>query len=346
MNIIIDTNIIRADFLFQSDQYKLFSEFVRRSKSNLVLPKVVFEEACFLYKQEIKMKKNNYREALSDILYFGNDSSVCSIADFIENINPNYETHLHNIFFYHWEILDYDGVDIGELIRRAIHRVRPFSTKGEGFRDATIWLSIINFLKNEKNNKTVFISNDKNAFSDRDNQELHAILKNDLANNQLELIFCNSIAEFLNKHAGEIFFFTKEWVIDHIDWNKINKQVWEAVETIHCGYFFTLYERVINKPLDYYYEIRNVEINKDWLDYHVYKKEGDKYVIELHFSGLTSINYFLENDQVQTISTEFFTETTVICTKKGILNYSGNYYEEESSIALPAGILGNNPGLS
>lgn len=199
-------------------------------------------------------------------------------------------------------------------------------------------MSIINFLKKEKNNKNVFISNDRNAFSDGNNQELHAILKNDLANNQLELIFYNSIAEFLNKHAGEIFFFTKEWVIDHIDWNKINKQVWEAVETIHCGYFFTLYESVIIRPWDYY-EVQNVEINKDWLKYHVYKKEEDKYVIELHFSGLTSINYFLENNQVQTISTEFFTETTAICTQNGILDYSGNYYEEESGIALPADIF-------
>lgn len=122
-------------------------------------------------------------------------------------------------------------------------------------------------------------------------------------------------------------------------------QVWEAVETIHCSYFFALYDRVINKPWDYYYEVRNVEINKDWIDYHVYKNEGDKYVIELHFSGLTSIDYFLENDQVQTISTEFFTETKAICTKTGILNYSGNYYEEESGIAIPADILGSNPRL-
>ncbi len=288
---------------------------------------------------ELEIKKNNLQKALSDILYFGNDSSVYSITHFMENINPNYETHLYNIFSHHWEILGHEGVDISELTRRAIHRVRPFSTKGEGFRDATIWLSIINFLKKKKNNKNVFISNDKKAFSNGDNQELHAILKNDLANNQLELLFCNSIGEFLNRHAAEIFFFTKKWVIDHIDWNKINKQVWEAVETIHCGYFFTLYERIINKPWDYYYEVRKVEINKDWLDYHVYKKERDRYVIELHISGLTSIDYFLENDEVQTISTNFFTETIAICTKNEILEYSGNYHEEESGIALPEDIF-------
>lgn len=339
MNIIIDTNILRADFLFQSEEYKLFSEFIKRSKSNLVLLRVVFEESCYLYKKEIEMKKKNFQKALSDILYFGNDNSRYSITHSLGNINPNYERHLYDIFLYHWEIIGYEEVDISELIRRSIHRVRPFSNKGEGFRDATIWLSIINFLKKEKNNTSVFISNDKKAFSDGDNQGLHATLKNDLANNQLELIFCNSIEEFLNKYTAEIFFFTKRWVIDHIDWNKINKQVQEAVETIHCGYFFTLYERVINKPWDYYYEVRNVEINKEWLDYHIYKKEGDKYEIEIHFSGLTSIDYFLENDEVQTISTNFFTETIAICTKNEILKYSGNYYEEESGIALPEDIF-------
>lgn len=338
MNIIIDTNILRTDFLFQSGNYKLFSEFIKRSKSNLVLSKVVFEEACYLYKKEIELKKNNFQKALSDILYFGNDNSVYSVSPFIDNIKPDYKRRLCNIFLYHWEILGCEGVDLSELTRRAIHRIRPFSNKGEGFRDAIIWLSLINFLKKETNNKNVFISNDKRAFVNENNQELHHTLKNDLEINNLELSFCNSIEQFINEYATEIFFFTKDWMIDHIDWNEINKQVWKAVETIHCGYFFTLYERVINKPWDYYYEIRNVEINKDWLDYYIYKKEDDKYVIELHFRGLTSIDYFLENDEVKTISTSFFTETTAICTKNEILNYSGNYYDEESGIALSADI--------
>jgi PIN domain len=339
MNIIIDTNILRTDFLFQSENYKLFSEFINRSKSNLVLSKVVFEEASYLYEKEMEIKRKNFQKALSDILYFGNGNSVCPITPFIEKIKPDYERRLHDIFLYHWEILGYDGVDISELIRRAIHRVRPFSNKGEGFRDAIIWLSLINFLRKEKNNKSVFISNDKRAFVNGNSQELHPTLKNDLSLNNLDLIFCNSIEEFINKYAVEIFFFTKEWVIKHIDWSEINKQVREAAETIHCGYFFTLYERIINEPWDYYYEVRNVEINKDWLDYHVYKKEGDNYVIELHFSGLTSIDYFLENGDVKKISANFFTETTAICTKNEILKYSRNYYEEESSIALPADIF-------
>lgn len=335
MNVIVDTNILRADFLFQSEHYKLFSEFIKRSKSNLVLPRVVFEEAYYLYKKEMEIKETNFQKALSDILYFGNDKSAYSITQFMENVKPDYERCLYDIFLYHWEILGYEGVDISELIRRAIHRVKPFSNKGEGFRDATIWLSIVNFLKNEKNSKSIFISNDKKAFANGDNQELHPVLKNDLAINNLGLNFYNSIEEFINEYAGEILFFTKDWVIDHIDWSEINKQVREAVETIHCGYFFTLYKRIINKPWDYYYEVRNVEINKKWLDYHIYEKEDNKFTIELHFSGLTVIDFFLKNDEVKTISTRFFTETTAICKKNEILEYSGNYYEEESGIALP-----------
>lgn len=335
MNIIIDTNILRKDFLFQSEHYKLFCEFIKRSKSNLFLSKVVFDEACYLYKKEIEIKKKNFQKVLTDIFYFGNDNSGCSITHFMEKINPDYERKLYDIFLYHWEILGYEEVDISELVRRAIQRIRPFSNNGEGFRDAMIWLSIINFLKKEKNNKTVFISNDKKAFVNGDNQELHPTLKNDLAINNLELLFCNSIEEFVNKYTAEIFFFTKGWVIDHIDWNKINEQVRGAVETIHCGYYFTLYERVINKPWDYYYEVKNVEINKEWLDYHVYRQEDDMYLLKLHFSGLTSIGYFLENDEVQTVSTNFYTETTAVCTKNDIVKYSGNYYEEESAIALP-----------
>lgn len=335
MNIIIDTNILRADFLFQSEPYKLFSEFINRSKSSLVLSKVVFDEACYLYQKEIETKKKNFRKALSDILYFGNDKSGCSITHSIEKINSDYESCLDDIFLYNWEILDYDKIDISELVRRAIQRVRPFSNNGEGFRDAMIWLSVINFLKRGKNDKTVFISNDKKAFVNGDNQELHPTLKSDLAINNLELLFCNSIEEFVNKYTAEIFFFTKDWVTDHLDWNKINEQVRGAVETIHCGYYFALYERVINKPWDYYYEVKSVEINKQWLGYHVYKQEDDNYLLELYFSGLTSIDYFLENDEVQTISTYFCTETTAVCTKNDIEKYSGNYYEEESALGLP-----------
>lgn len=138
MNIIIDTNILRADFLFQSEHYKLFSEFIRRSKSNLVLSKVVFEEARYLFEKEMRIRKNNFQKALSNILYFENDKSACSITSYIENIKPDYKSSLYEIFLYHWEILGYEGVDISELIRRAIHRNRPFSAKGEGFRDAMI----------------------------------------------------------------------------------------------------------------------------------------------------------------------------------------------------------------
>lgn len=71
MNIIIDTNVLRGDFLFQSEQCKLFSEFIRKSKSILVLSKVVFEEACYLFEKEVRIKKSNFQKALSEMLRFG-----------------------------------------------------------------------------------------------------------------------------------------------------------------------------------------------------------------------------------------------------------------------------------
>jgi len=157
MYIIIDTNIFRQDFLFHSEFYKLFGEFIRRTKSTLVIPKVVFEEVCYLYEKEWETKKQVLKKALSDVRYFIEDNSNWRDDSFIKNIKPDYERKLCEIFLYHWEIIEYENVQICEIVRRAIHRIKPCSNKGEEFRDTLIWLSIIGFLKKDSSNKNVFI---------------------------------------------------------------------------------------------------------------------------------------------------------------------------------------------
>ena len=72
---------------------------------------------------------------------------------------------------------------LGELINRAVNKIKPFSEKKEEFRGGVIWLSCVNYAKVNGYEKLYIISNNSNDFADKAGSlNLHPDLRKDFTN--------------------------------------------------------------------------------------------------------------------------------------------------------------------
>lgn len=52
MRIVLDTNIHRRDFALNSNDFKIFIDYLKKTNATLSVPEIVIEELCFLYDTE------------------------------------------------------------------------------------------------------------------------------------------------------------------------------------------------------------------------------------------------------------------------------------------------------
>ena len=94
------------------------------------------------------------------------------------------------------------------LIDRAIHRHKPFDSKGSGFRDAVIWEIVVNASVENVGRRVYFISNDNCYFKSDEPSELHGQLKDDLEDRGIST---STFTIFRNIES----YLTQEGIADH-----------------------------------------------------------------------------------------------------------------------------------
>lgn len=340
MIVIVDTNVLRADFLFKSERHALFLNACKRTKTTLLVPQIVLEEANHLFEIEKKKRK---KEMVNSFNLF---SRLCLVAPpepelfKISEETLTYSNILEQLFC---SCSDYQGFDtipykesfLTELAKRAVSKIKPFSQSGQEFRDALLWLSIVDFIKlhDYKNidEDFAFITFNSKDFGDPNSKKLNESLRKELDANNLKLDVFFSIEEFMVKYMNYTVPFTDEWLSSCLNWNKLNIELEKAVNGIHCSFYFTLFEGCCSEDLDNY-EVASIECTD--VEYHV-SPEGDKtFDLELHFSGNVLIDFQTDSGKIIRIGTCFGTQTTAKATSDGVFYYSDEYFEEESGIAL------------
>jgi len=79
------------------------------------------------------------------------------------------------------KLLPIPDVPHATLIEKAVNRIRPFDSNGDGYRDTLVWHTILELLE-VVGDRVILISNDRAAFSDsKDRPRLAADLVNELA---------------------------------------------------------------------------------------------------------------------------------------------------------------------
>lgn len=159
---------------------------------------------------------------------------------FHDVLGPNVVYRVYSSGYHHHE----------EAVRRAIERVPPCSDKGEGLRDAIIWLDLLEASRfPSKIGSIAFVSENTRDFSEADNTSLRAELTQDLNKYEADVTYYSSLESFIKDHAEPVRHITREWLLERIYFGEIE---WELRNQIAFGAYQSSF-RATGSPYAEYY---------------------------------------------------------------------------------------------
>lgn len=199
MIIILDSNVITADFKFQGNNMKILMDWLQRTDydNSLYIPMVVFKEIINNYEREIidfndKLENSLKKLGRRSITYSERISKINveqAVDEYKKFLSEKFETM-------YAEILDYPNIQFDLILEKALKKEKPFKSNGDGFRDTLIWENIIEVLINKKREEVVFISLNNEDFG---NEKKVNTLHNDLLSElEIKNIDSNRIKYFSN----------------------------------------------------------------------------------------------------------------------------------------------------
>ncbi|MBV9962448.1 MAG: DUF4935 domain-containing protein [Parafilimonas sp.] len=337
MRIVLDTNIYRRDFALNSNDFKVFIDYLRKTNATLSVPQIVIEELCFLYDMEVDKLKSHLEVAIKNYNQISIDESLCLIKNETQHRITYKEFLFKKLEIHYIDEPNYKNDYLKELVKRGIQKIKPFSLKGEEFRDALLWLTILDYIKQDQYDDNVFISANVKDFADEQRKDLHHILRKELSENNLKLTFFTSLQEFNKTFSLKIDFITTDWINENLDWKRLNEGACKE-GNIHCTYFFELYNRrsTLKENLEFY-ELENAYLDESICEFYVYEIPNGNYAVQIFLSGIIKTKFFIkdtsDSDYIsETISTEFGTRTKIEIKDKSIVKYTDEYFEEESGL--------------
>lgn len=212
MDIIIDTNIYLADPKMAGNQFQELFAYIRRTSSRLVIPHLVQLELVERYRDQLrevaqvtarewaKMRSKAVSDP-GDFPAFDVDWQVEELRSLLEK--PSRDVHV---------VFDDDigGIDVRELIRRGVFRIRPASAKGEELRDVMLWMTVLNHAK-KVGRETSFISNDRTFVNETGT--LHDQMVLDITGADAGVSFYKDIGRFIAANSLETEDVTQEWLL-------------------------------------------------------------------------------------------------------------------------------------
>lgn len=199
--IVLDTNVLVADWWLRSPEARLLREFDAHGMS-LLLPWIVLEEAVNAYREEVSVRIRKARDLAR--LLGEPEAEIDASPDRVDRAASAYRTFLTN------EVRRSSGsiirssqsVSHDALVRRALHRRRPFGSDDRGYRDALIWESVCSALS-KASGDVAFVSSDR-IFRQEDGIEvLHDDLQEDLGvSERSRLRFFWSLRSYVDKEIA------------------------------------------------------------------------------------------------------------------------------------------------
>lgn len=190
MIIYLDTNIFYKNWFLESAHFQYLFNFVNNDGHDLIISKVVIEEIENIRDREIN---STIEKIEKEFAYLNkrlkNDINI-SVQSLIDE-SYSMEKLLHNSVD-GLNILDYSSVPQTEVVNRALKNKRPFQEGEKGYRDTLIWLSLLDFIKNNDiKDDIIFISANKDDFYNKNKKgtEFHDELLIDLKDKNIENSF-------------------------------------------------------------------------------------------------------------------------------------------------------------
>lgn len=213
MKVVLDSNIIIADFWLKSTNFKIFFESAKKGFIKIYIPEIVLDEVFNKFhnrliesKRIINSELNTFKKlSKKDLNKPINETTIKQSVD-------AYKKHLAQIVKdYSIEVLKYPRTKHKYVAHKAMHKLKPFNANEKGYRDCLIWENVKTLLTDYESTvsipELVFISNNYKDFATSE-YELHHNLIEELEDEDFDprsVIVYPQLSEFNDKQT-KLFF--------------------------------------------------------------------------------------------------------------------------------------------
>ena len=288
MDIILDTNIIKEDFLLNSTKFRALFDYVKKTGSNIILIDIVLKEVLELYEKELKQtisEGNKFYKKINSMIMVPEQIEGPTLN--VERQKELYEKYILNkfkeiSFNKDWKVIKHNDSILNPIIEKAIKKEKPFNESGKGFKDAVIWECIKYYCSKIGYSENAFISHNKNDFGNLNPNELFEELKNEVEKIGVFLDYYTSLQEFLKAHAEKIDFMDLKWIESKLDKNGLEKHIIEELNN-NCEILARILKE---KGYSYFPQIYSVvEANNICImDYYIYPFSESEFLITLNYT--------------------------------------------------------------
>jgi hypothetical protein len=192
MNIFLDTSVLYTDPFTTNREIAILINLAKVKKINLFISEIVCFELAKNTNQNQKRIKKEINRMLSDI----NKISLNKIQVPIINISDTMLDDIKNNFLSNnIQIIECDYNIITKItLKKYLENTKPFDFGKDSFKDSLIWLSYVEYIKQNKLKDNYFISENIKDFADKKTMKLH----NDLINDCDKVTYYKNLAALLN----------------------------------------------------------------------------------------------------------------------------------------------------
>lgn len=282
MNIILDSNILVRDIKLSNENIEIILDYLDKTNSSVILPKIVIEEIKNLYGKNITEKLSTYEKAetkLKSVLV--NSLEFAKITVDLEKESNDYiKFVMEKLKVKEEQIIKYKNEYLPELVNRAVNKLKPLGENGQQFRDGLLWLTTMDYAETVENKEIIFISSNTKDFASNSSGRLDEQLQKELDERGIRIHFYKDIESFVKNHASKIDFINKEWISGNIEKETLEKMFIYTIGEYHKEKAREEVDLNRNERLTGYVRETNY-INSDIDSYYVYEKQDGKLLLRL-----------------------------------------------------------------
>jgi hypothetical protein len=200
MQIILDSNAYVADFRMQGISFSNLFDFVRKTKSQIILPRIVREEVIHIYSGRFQTQANQvarHWNAFQPLLLDRQPDKFerPELKHQLRELRKLFKEPTKGVTIEY--LSDVSGIDLNEVALRGIKRIPPANLNGEELRDVMIWFQVLWTAKRTEE-ATAFVTNDAGFWDD---EAVKGQINDDIINSGRRVTVHKTIDHFIKANS-------------------------------------------------------------------------------------------------------------------------------------------------
>lgn len=230
MQFILDTNIYQQDYQTKSGRFQILLDYLSQTDSEVVLPKIVYQELRANYQRELEARVARHGTASRDLNYIIDREAAVHVDLVVDTeVKTFLEALMAKLQIDATEIMEYKSSYMEIVVEQAVRRRRPCNEKGEEIRDAILWQMVLDTAAASESKSVLFISRNTKQFGDGSGA-LHPKLIADCKERGVEVRYFSSLEAFAEEHSTRVKFVTEEWLRQNLPLDELVERARGFVE--------------------------------------------------------------------------------------------------------------------